>query len=286
VREQGPRDAPSPARRIHDLLSPRWREVLREEAFLKRLQSGAEPPTPTDLARLKELAAALNRILEHRDFYQEGDFAKTELADEVKATLKQRRDLEDAEMHRLNGRLLSAAFPRAIASSPFPTRTVHVHVTQTEKPVILALTAYSAVRWHVAAAKGVKVTQIICGGYHRQEVVGLDVPVSYHVYEGRKPGDAGRGYFFAYKKDDRYYGETAVAARADGAGDHHVPGPVSVRWPAVRRWAGDATTRPTEGRRDARRWRLRREDCDGAGDAQGQADRPGALCLRVDAVGC
>jgi predicted esterase len=78
---------------------------------------------------------------------------------------------------------------------------VNVEVRPTAKPVLLVLTSYSEVDWHVKLADGARVRQVIVSGYYAQEVKGLPagVPVvnrSYYLDDGSHRGG---GWFWAYQ---------------------------------------------------------------------------------------
>jgi RNA polymerase sigma factor (sigma-70 family) len=103
-----------------------------------------------------------------------------------------RREVADAEMHVIGvyG-----------AKSASDSGTVEVEVRATSKPVVLVLTSYYNVEWHVKAAEGARIKKAILSGYFAQEVTGLPagVPVENRSYF---PDDGSRrknGWFWAYK---------------------------------------------------------------------------------------
>ncbi len=59
---------------------------------------------------------------------------------------------------------------------------IDVEVRPTPRPVILVLTAYRSVNWHVALADGARIQKVILGGYFEQEIQGLPagIPVENH----------------------------------------------------------------------------------------------------------
>lgn len=73
---------------------------------------------------------------------------------------------------------------------------VNVVVTVTDRPVILLLTAYESVEWHVETAQGVRIEKVILSGYHKQAVTGLPsgIPVNTTSYD-----EGSATYFYAYK---------------------------------------------------------------------------------------
>jgi hypothetical protein len=80
---------------------------------------------------------------------------------------------------------------------------VEVEVRPTDKPVVLAVTAYSSTLWRVKVADGAKLQAVIIGGWHEQEIEGVPagVPVAYKV------GQPGRNedHFYAYKANSLAY---------------------------------------------------------------------------------
>jgi RNA polymerase sigma factor (sigma-70 family) len=79
-------------------------------------------------------------------------------------------------------------------------KRVDVEVRPTAKPVLLVLTSYNEVNWHVQLADGARVKKVLVSGYFPQEIQGLpaDVPVENRSYF---PNDGSRrqgGWFYAY----------------------------------------------------------------------------------------
>jgi hypothetical protein len=119
-------------------------------------------------------------------------------------------------LRRLNRLLLDNAFPLAIRSTvstdPIPG-TATVYVRRTERPVVLVLTAHEPVRWIVKANPGVKIHQVILGGYQMQEVTGVEAPV---LYRTRVFGDRTGGEhppFYASEQDDERYPDLVTKLR-------------------------------------------------------------------------
>jgi RNA polymerase sigma factor (sigma-70 family) len=75
--------------------------------------------------------------------------------------------------------------------------TVDVEVRPADKPIVLALTSYSEVRWNVKVAAGAKLKAVIVGGWFEQDLEGVptDIPVVYRVGSGTGRKD----YFYAYR---------------------------------------------------------------------------------------
>lgn len=99
----------------------------------------------------------------------------------------------DAEMH-----VVGVYWSKAGRGDRGP---VTVEVRPTAKPVVLVLTSYFSVDWHVKAAAEVRIQKVIVSGYFAQEIKGLPagVPVvnqSYFPDDGSRRKD---GWFFAYQ---------------------------------------------------------------------------------------
>jgi beta-lactamase regulating signal transducer with metallopeptidase domain/predicted esterase len=76
---------------------------------------------------------------------------------------------------------------------------VDVEIRPTAKPVVLVLTSYSSVDWHIKLADGARIKKAIVSGYFEQEIKGLpaDVPIVNRSYF---PADGSRrkeGWFWA-----------------------------------------------------------------------------------------
>jgi RNA polymerase sigma factor (sigma-70 family) len=75
---------------------------------------------------------------------------------------------------------------------------VDVEVRPTAKPVVLVLTSYNSVNWHIKVADGARIKKAIVSGYFAQEIKGLpaDVPL---VNQSYFPNDGSRrkgGWFY------------------------------------------------------------------------------------------
>ena len=107
----GKADAPSPARRI-------W-QLLPEEA--RALARSAAGGTELERKQRTDLLAALNAVVRDRSFHDAAHFAGLELSREASELLAQpRAELWPEHVQRLNRLLFEAAFPDAIAPSRPP----------------------------------------------------------------------------------------------------------------------------------------------------------------------
>ena len=84
---------------------------------------------------------------------------------------------------------------------------VDVEIRPTATPVVLVLTSYFSVDWHIKLAVGARIKKAIVSGYFAQEIKGLpaDVPVESRSYF---PDDGSRrkeGWFYAYKSNTLEY---------------------------------------------------------------------------------
>ncbi len=81
------------------------------------------------------------------------------------------------------------------------TKRVYVNVRPTSKSVVLVLTSYTAVDWHVSLAQGARIKKVIMAGYFEQEIRGLPAgtPVETRLYF---PNDGSRrkeGWFYGHQ---------------------------------------------------------------------------------------
>ncbi|HYE34429.1 hypothetical protein [Methylocaldum sp.] len=83
---------------------------------------------------------------------------------------------------------------------------VEVEVSYNEHPIILALMAYSAVKWRVKPGYGVVIEQVILAGYHGQTIEGVEQGVPVHAYTYKSspcnPCWQGTGFFYGYEGPD------------------------------------------------------------------------------------
>jgi hypothetical protein len=196
------------------LLPDGARAIIRNEEIVQKFQA---PETKTEMLELMgEANKALNQVLARRDFYREADFANVRIAEEAQALLKRRNDLSDIEVQILNRFLFESAFAGDIPKSMIQPATVHVKMIRTDKPIILALTAYESVRWVVEVAPGAKLTKVILGGSHDQEITGVNVSVT-HTYRCGPTDPRARSDLLMYEcrsKEDPRYVKLAVKLRA------------------------------------------------------------------------
>lgn len=80
---------------------------------------------------------------------------------------------------------------------------VEVQVTQTDKPVVLALASYNSALWTLKVPDGVKLKAVIIGGYYEQEFDGVppDVPVMVKTYFPT----LSRDFFFGQKRGSKEF---------------------------------------------------------------------------------
>jgi beta-lactamase regulating signal transducer with metallopeptidase domain/predicted esterase len=76
---------------------------------------------------------------------------------------------------------------------------VDVEIRPTAKPVVVVLTSYSSVDWHIKLADGARIKKAIVSGYFSQEIKGLppDVPVVNQSYFPEDGSRRKQGWFWA-----------------------------------------------------------------------------------------
>lgn len=171
--------------------------VLKTNADFSRETSDALAAplyTRSPLAQLNAMTADIDaRIAELR---KRGD---TDLAKDTAALLKQLNRQrsgkypvvsETPEIHMI-GLYEASSSHHAIAPAK-------VQVTYSGAPIILALTSYEPVEWHIEASPDVQIDQVIVSGYYEQRVKGL--PDSVPVWEESR--DNGGQAFYSYKRGD------------------------------------------------------------------------------------
>ncbi len=109
------------------------------------------------------------------------------------ATVKKTSDAE-AEMHVIG-------VYQAIDRPGNVTARVFVNVRPTAKPVVLVVTGYMALDWHVTLADGARVKKVIMSGYFEQEIRGLPagIPVENRSFFPRDGSRRTEGWFYAYQ---------------------------------------------------------------------------------------
>jgi beta-lactamase regulating signal transducer with metallopeptidase domain/predicted esterase len=102
--------------------------------------------------------------------------------------------LTDAEMH-----VIGVELPKNGVGKD--TGRVDVEVRPTPKPVVLVLTSYYSVDWHVKLGNGARIKQVIVSGYFAQELIGLppSVPVVNRSYFPEDGSRRQKGWFWAHR---------------------------------------------------------------------------------------
>ena len=124
-----------------------------------------------------------------------------------------------------------------------------MNVRPTAKPVVLVLTAYNAVDWHVSLSNGARVKRVIMSGYFEQEIRGLPagIPVenrSYFPVDGSRRKE---GWFYAHEWNTLGWREMVrQTERADGPQRHLLPGRKPGRF-LHRRWKHSAANFGQDG---------------------------------------
>lgn len=85
----------------------------------------------------------------------------------------------------------------------FAEKEVVVNVSDDNRPIVLALSAYDRTFWKVSLKKGVILTRVILAGYHSQRVSGIpsEIPIETYTYDP-SPCDRcwhGAKYFYSYQ---------------------------------------------------------------------------------------
>lgn len=102
----------------------------------------------------------------------------------------------DAEMH-----VIGVYSAKDDSPSNVPRGSVEVEVRPTAKPIVLVLTAYYSVDWHLKLAKGARIKKVILSGNCVQEIRGLpaEVPVANRSGEPRDGSRRKEGWFWAFQ---------------------------------------------------------------------------------------
>ena len=103
-------------------------------------------------------------------------------------------DLADAEMH-----IIGVYGPKNDVEKD--SKRVNVEVRPTAKPVVLVLTSYFSVDWHIKLADGARIQKVIVSGYNDQEIKDLPAGVP-AINQSYFPSDGSRrkaGWFYAYQ---------------------------------------------------------------------------------------
>jgi biopolymer transport protein ExbD len=96
----------------------------------------------------------------------------------------------------------------------FARKRVDVDVPALDKPIVLAVTAYHAVNWHIKIAEPARIRAVIVAGYFEQSVQGIpaEIPVILRTYFPAEsaPGKirSDRRFFWAYDPNSTVFQET------------------------------------------------------------------------------
>jgi hypothetical protein len=203
---RGEAGLPGPGQRLWMFLSEEMQAVVRNPGLVKQFATSREDSVQAAKSRL---GRALEELLQRPGLFDEQSVQGLELSDAVKTLWEQRQSLSILKQRWLNRLLLQTAFPeeiKKISEVDMPEK-VTVQVSLAQRPMILVLSAFESVQWHVMAVPEAQIQQIIIGGFHVQEVTGTAVPVLFQTYEGPPLSGGGRNYFYAYKQDDKRYAE-------------------------------------------------------------------------------
>ena len=140
-----------------------------------------------------------------------GDAAGADqLADALRAS---RRGADDARhLHVVSlQQFAEVGSPIGHPSEQRPRGTATVHVTATDRPVVLALCGDEPVRWVLRVASGVRLERVLLEGVARQHLTGL--PEGVPVHDGTAAAGISADYAFAFGHDPAYGWETRQLLR-------------------------------------------------------------------------
>jgi hypothetical protein len=101
---------------------------------------------------------------------------------------------DGASSPRLSLAVAGAASDTGLSRPREEAKEVTVNVTETGRPMVLALMAYNRTLWKVALKPGVRLNKVILGGYHRQQVTGIPAGMpGGRGMEAREPHPGGSG---------------------------------------------------------------------------------------------
>jgi hypothetical protein len=212
--DEGKKKTPSPANRLWGFLDPDVQKIVADRDMIGRMGVnngiGFRNGKPDDeaISAWLKIRSGIEKALNREDFYEEKTFATLSLDAQTHDLISRIGHLSPVELRLLNRRLLDAAFPNAIKPSFLTLKdiTVRVHVRPTKEAIVLVLSSYESVRWKIEADENAKIEKVIVGGYYIQDVVGTNVPVSYHVWESPPDPKTGRkNYFYAYQQSGDDY---------------------------------------------------------------------------------
>lgn len=127
---------------------------------------------------------------------------KTDQADEFSNALARLRD-------EFEGKYRDSNQPELHLVGIHVADGTRVRVTDTTRPIVLALCSYNESQWTVDVGAGVNLKRVIVGGYHRQRVNGVPegVPLDIYTYDDRTGG------FHTYKRDDPRFADVTRTLR-------------------------------------------------------------------------
>lgn len=86
-------------------------------------------------------------------------------------------------------------------------KEIVVNVSDDNRPIVLALTAYDRTHWKVSLKGGVELTKVILAGYHSQRISGIpaETPIETYTYDPSPCERCWQGakYFYSYESPPR-----------------------------------------------------------------------------------
>jgi hypothetical protein len=192
----GPKDEPSPEKQVWQLLPAEVQKMVRQPELIRFLTG--RRVDRTEYAQRLKLVRAFENVLKSKKLYDIEAFARLKIPEATNELVVRRAELSRLETRWMNRLLLELAFPKEIKHrTDDPPEVVTVQVTTTQ-PVILALTAYEAVRWKIEPAEGAKIEKVILAGHDIHEIVGTRAEVQEFFQEGALP-DTEPEWFYAWE---------------------------------------------------------------------------------------
>lgn len=230
--------APDPASKVDPAEVQRLIDQLGADEFSKR-----QAATEALKAIGAPAKAALQRVVQ-------ADDAEARLRARVVLQSIRLRELRrgigeaDRELHIVGA--YEGSYPPGVGhgGGNHPQGSATVIVNRPGKAVTLVLTAYEPIGWKLQPSENTFIERVILSGYHPQSITAR--PEGTKVADrSRRPGGA-RGYFFAYKKDNRYQkvldavGELTDLPVASFQGAYKLNAPVKVDAPPADEPDGEA----------------------------------------------
>lgn len=196
-----------PAARVYELLAKETQKRIDADGILDQI-GAKEPPfglEPASVGELRDsLSVWLNTIILSRpDFYQEKSFKNTALTTSAKKLIALGKNRTYYQTACMNWELMHCAFPSAIPETNPRFLTIRANV-KAGADVVLVLSCYNHCYWEVAVEPGAKISGVVLGGYHQQELkltgVSDQPPVLYRAYYNLD-GEVRRGKEFFYGYD-------------------------------------------------------------------------------------